>query len=151
MTGAGQVDPYAELGVSRDASRGEIRHAYRQLARRYHPDVNRDPRGPERFATAARAYAILSDPGQRADHDQTRRASPMVSRSPELRHRQAPPRGIVELSPAELRHLADRPLTLTDGHGQVIVLPAGAGPGDRITLLYRHRPVILTIRRQRRT
>ena len=59
MTGGGQVDPYAELGVSRDASSEEIRRAYRQVARRHHPDVNRDPGGPARFAAAARAYEIL--------------------------------------------------------------------------------------------
>ena len=66
MTGGGQVDPYAELGVSRDASSEEIRRAYRRVARRHHPDVNRDPGGPDRFAAAARAYEILSDPAARA-------------------------------------------------------------------------------------
>jgi curved DNA-binding protein CbpA len=149
MTGGGQVDPYAELGVSRDASSEELRRAYRQLARRYHPDVNRDPGGPERFAAAARAYATLSDPGQRADHDQTRRPPPTASRSSSLGR--TPQRGVIELSPAELRHLVHRPLTLTDSHGQMIVLPAGLGPGDQITLPYRHHPVILTIQPQRKT
>ena len=66
MTGGAQVDPYAELAVARDASTEEIRRAYRQAARRRHPDVNRDPGGPERFAAAARAYEILSDPAARA-------------------------------------------------------------------------------------
>ena len=69
MTGGGQVDPYAELGVSRDASSEEIRRAYRQVARRHHPDVNGNPGGPERFAAAARAYEILSDPAARARYD----------------------------------------------------------------------------------
>jgi hypothetical protein len=54
MTGGGQVDPHAEMGASRDASSEVIRRAYRQIARRHHPDVNRDAGGPERFAAAAR-------------------------------------------------------------------------------------------------
>jgi hypothetical protein len=58
------------------------------------------------------------------------------------------PRGILELSRNETRHLARRPLTLTDGHGWTIVLPAGSGPGDEITMHDRDRPVVLTIQRQ---
>jgi curved DNA-binding protein CbpA len=69
MTGGGQVDPYAELGVSRDASSQDIRRAYRHVARRNHPDVNHDPGGPERFAAAALAYEILSNPAARARYD----------------------------------------------------------------------------------
>jgi len=149
MTGGGPVDPYAALGVSRDASGEEIRRAYRQIARRCHPDVNRAPGGAEQFAAAARAYALLSDPGQRADYDRIRRPPPATSRSPVFP--QTPARGIVELSHAELWHLADRPLTLIDSHGELILLPAGVGPGDQITLLYRHRPVTLTIRPQRKS
>jgi curved DNA-binding protein CbpA len=148
MTGGGQVDPYAALGVSQDASSEEIRRAYRQIARRCHPDVNRDPGGPERFAAAARAYALLSDRGQRAAYDQTRRPPSTRSRVPVFPRA---PRGVVELSPAELRHLAYGPLTLTDTHGHRIVLPAGVGPGDQITLLYRHHPVTLTIQAQRKS
>ena len=69
MTGGGQVGRYAELGVSRDASSEEIRSAYRQAARREHPDVNPDRGGPERFAAAVRAYEILSDPMPCARYD----------------------------------------------------------------------------------
>jgi len=143
MTGGGPVDLYAELGVSRDASSEEIRRAYREIARRHHPDVNGDPGGAQRFAAAAHAYAILSDPRQRADYDHIRRPRPTTARSPVFPR--TLPRGVVELSPAELRHLAYRPLTITDSHGRTIVLPSGAGPGDQIILLYRHQPVILTI------
>ena len=146
MTGGGEADLYAELGVSQDASSEEIRRAYRAVARRHHPDVNREPGGPARFAAAARAYAILSDPRQRADYDQTRRPSPTTSRLPVFPR--TPAHGVLELSPAELRHLAYRSLTLTDSRGQMIVLPAGVGPGDQITLLHHHRPVTLTIQLQ---
>lgn len=148
MTGGGQADPYAELGVSHNASSEEIRRAYRRIARRSHPDVNRDPGGAEQFAAAARAYAILGDPRQRADYDHSRRPPPTTSRSPGLPRTR---RGVIELSPDELRHLAYRPLTLTDSRGQLIVLPAGVGPGDQITLLYQHQPVTLTIQPQRKT
>ena len=55
MTGGGQVDYYAVLGVARNASAAEIRRAYRRVARRHHPDLNRDPGGAERVAAAARA------------------------------------------------------------------------------------------------
>jgi len=66
MTGGGPVEPYVELGAPRDALSVEIRCAYRQAARRHHPDVKRDPGRPERFVAAARAYEILSDPAARA-------------------------------------------------------------------------------------
>jgi DnaJ-class molecular chaperone len=69
MTGGGQVGPYVELDVSRDVSRVESRRAYRQVARRHHPDVKQDPGGPERFAAAARAFEMLSDPAARARYE----------------------------------------------------------------------------------
>jgi molecular chaperone DnaJ len=65
-------DPYATLGVSRDASADEIRSAYRRLARQYHPDVNPDnPEAEEKFKEASAAYAVLSDDEKRARFDQT--------------------------------------------------------------------------------
>jgi hypothetical protein len=54
-------------------------------------------------------------------------------------------RGILELSPSEGWHLARHPLTLRDGHGRLIVLPAGTGHGEEIILSYYGRPVILTV------
>jgi len=150
----GDVDHYALLGVRIDASAPEIRRAYRRLARQHHPDLNPRPDGPERFAELARAYAVLNDPSQRAHYDQTllRPAlarPPTVSRSPVVGRTVR--RGTLELSPNEARHLARHPLTLNDGNGRRIVLPAGAGPGDEITLLYAGRPVVLTVQLQRKT
>jgi curved DNA-binding protein len=75
MTGGGQVDPYADLGVSRDASIEAICHASPQVASRHHPNVNRNPGGPERFAAAARAYEILSDPAARTRSPSSTRTS----------------------------------------------------------------------------
>lgn len=65
------TDPYAVLGVSRDASPDEIKSAYRKLARRYHPDVNPDdPTAEDKFKEIGEAYSILSDPDRKARFDQ---------------------------------------------------------------------------------
>ncbi|QKV96411.1 J domain-containing protein [Streptomyces sp. NA02950] len=62
-------DFYDVLGVSRGAGADEIQQAYRNLARKHHPDVNRDPRAEERFKELNEAYSVLSDPGTRARYD----------------------------------------------------------------------------------
>ena len=62
-------DPYAMLGVTRDADAETIKKAYRRLARQLHPDVNPDPETQERFKEVSRAYEILSDPQKRAAYD----------------------------------------------------------------------------------
>ncbi len=63
-------DHYATLGVPPDASSEEIKRAYRQLARQYHPDANsHDPSAEERFKEITRAYEILSDPQKRRTYD----------------------------------------------------------------------------------
>jgi curved DNA-binding protein len=55
--------------VGRSASQDEIQHAYRKLARQYHPDVNKDPSAEERFKEISEAYDVLSDPDQRRRYD----------------------------------------------------------------------------------
>ncbi|MCU1452436.1 MAG: heat shock protein DnaJ protein, partial [Acidimicrobiales bacterium] len=62
-------DFYETLGVPRDASPQDIQRAYRQLARTYHPDVNKDPGADARFKDVAEAYDVLSDPEQRKRYD----------------------------------------------------------------------------------
>ncbi|MFF2700953.1 DnaJ C-terminal domain-containing protein [Streptomyces cyaneofuscatus] len=62
-------DFYEVLGVSRTASQDEIQQAYRKLARRHHPDVNKDPSAEERFKDLNEAYSVLSDPKTRARYD----------------------------------------------------------------------------------
>ena len=62
-------DFYEVLGVPRTADRDEIQRAYRTLARRHHPDVNKDPQAEERFKEINEAFSVLSDPKQRARYD----------------------------------------------------------------------------------
>jgi curved DNA-binding protein len=65
----GAGDYYEVLGVSRDASQDDIRAAYRRLARRYHPDVNKEPGAEDRFKEISEAHEVLRDPEQRARYD----------------------------------------------------------------------------------
>ncbi len=62
-------DYYEVLGVSRDSSREEIKRAYRRLAKKYHPDLNKDGGSTDRFKEVAEAYEVLSDPQKRAQYD----------------------------------------------------------------------------------
>lgn len=62
-------DYYEVLGVPRTADAAEIQQAFRTLARRYHPDVNRDPAAEERFKQINEAYSVLSDPDTRSRYD----------------------------------------------------------------------------------
>lgn len=62
-------DFYEALGVSRTASQEEIQRAYRTLARKYHPDVNKDPGAEDWFKEVSEAYDVLSDPETRRRYD----------------------------------------------------------------------------------
>ena len=61
---------YDTLDVSQDASADEIKKAYRRLARKYHPDVNKDAGAEEKFKEINAAYEILSDEQKRRQYDQ---------------------------------------------------------------------------------
>jgi curved DNA-binding protein len=62
-------DYYDALGVPRDASQEDIRAAHRRLARRYHPDVNKEPDAEDRFKEISEAYEVLRDPEKRERYD----------------------------------------------------------------------------------
>jgi molecular chaperone DnaJ len=62
-------DYYQILNVSRDASKEDIKQAFRRLARKYHPDVNKEEGAEERFKEINRAYEVLSDPETKARYD----------------------------------------------------------------------------------
>lgn len=62
-------DYYRTLGLERDASQEDVKRAYRRLARKFHPDVSKEPDAEERFKEVNEAYEVLKDPEKRAAYD----------------------------------------------------------------------------------
>jgi len=63
-------DYYKTLGVAKDASEKDIKSSYRKLARKYHPDVNKEPGSQDRFKDINEAYAVLNDADKRKKYDE---------------------------------------------------------------------------------
>lgn len=82
-------DPYQVLGVARTASADEIRKAFRSLALRFHPDRNKSPQAPARFAEISEAYEILRYPETRKAYDL--KAAQQRQQKTEQAQTQAPP------------------------------------------------------------
>jgi curved DNA-binding protein len=62
-------DYYKIMGLKRDASQDDIKRAHRKLARKYHPDVSKEPDAEAKFKEAGEAYEVLKDPEKRAAYD----------------------------------------------------------------------------------
>ena len=62
-------DYYAVLGIDRNATQDDVRKAYRNLAKKYHPDVNKSPGSEERYKEINEAYEVLKDPDKRQRYD----------------------------------------------------------------------------------
>src|SRR6184192_4649430 len=71
-----QRDLYDVLGVADDATAGDIKAVYRQLARTFHPDVNSEPDAVEHFREITEAYVVLSDRELRERYDRQRARRP---------------------------------------------------------------------------
>ncbi|MDI1352530.1 MAG: DnaJ C-terminal domain-containing protein [bacterium] len=63
-------DYYKIMGVAQNASEKDIKTAYRKLARKYHPDLNKEANAEEHFKEMGEAYEVLKDPAKRAEYDQ---------------------------------------------------------------------------------
>src|SRR4051812_34584893 len=83
-------DLYKVLGILREASQDDIRKAYRNLVRQYHPDANpKDPKAEERFKEVQQAYEVLSNEEKRQEYDKQFYTSSRASRSGRPRTRGA--------------------------------------------------------------
>lgn len=69
LEAASQYDPYTILGVSRRASQADIKKAYKNLAREWHPDKNKDPKAEDMFIKVSKSYEILSNEERRSNFD----------------------------------------------------------------------------------
>ena len=63
-------DYYEVLGLKKDATDAEIKSAFRKMAKKYHPDLNKEPDAADKFKECQEAYEVLSDPSKRKTYDQ---------------------------------------------------------------------------------
>lgn len=81
MASMNDKDYYAILGVEHDADDAAIRKAFQKLARKYHPDINKEPGAEEKFKEISEAYAVLSDPDKRRRYDAMQSGNPFAGAS----------------------------------------------------------------------
>ena len=77
-------NPYEVLGVAKGAAAGDVKSAFRKLAKKYHPDQSKEPKAKERFAEANQAYEILGDDKKRAAFDRGEIDAEGKPRAPDL-------------------------------------------------------------------
>jgi molecular chaperone DnaJ len=147
-------DYYVVLGVSKDASEAEIKRAFRELARKHHPDVNPDD-GGERFREINEAYAVLSDKDTRSRYDRWGHAddsaggfSAVVDVAQEIindvfrrrrtKHKGKDVRYTLEVSFEESIFGASKTITIPDGEGKTkdftVVISPGLKPNTVKTM-----------------
>ena len=63
-------DYYEVLGLTKGASKEEIKKAYRKLSKQYHPDINKEANAVDKFKEISEAYEVLSDDQKKAQYDQ---------------------------------------------------------------------------------
>src|SRR3990167_6141241 len=63
------ADYYNILGVSKNASQQEIKKAYKDLAKKYHPDISKEPNAEEKFKEVQQAYSVLGNEQKRSNYD----------------------------------------------------------------------------------
>jgi len=81
---------YKVLRINKGASDAEIRKAYRDMAKRYHPDLNKDPDAKKKFMEANEAYEMLIDRRKRYSYDVRRKARSKMSRSHTRKYAEEP-------------------------------------------------------------
>lgn len=79
MSAMNDKDYYKILGVEHDATDEQIGKAFQKLARKYHPDVNKEPDAEEKFKEVSEAYAVLKDPDKRRRYDAMRSGNPFAA------------------------------------------------------------------------
>jgi molecular chaperone DnaJ len=141
-------DYYSVLGLTKEASEADIKRAFRELARKHHPDVN--PAGGEAFREINEAYAVLSDRDSRARYDRWGHGgddgggfSAVVDAAQEminevLRRRRHKQKGVdlrytLEITFEEAAFGVEKPIRIPDGKGGLrdltIIVPAGSKDG----------------------
>ncbi|MBI2372765.1 MAG: DnaJ domain-containing protein [Deltaproteobacteria bacterium] len=111
------VDYYAELGVERTAPQDEVQRAYRKLARKYHPDINKEPGAEDKFKKVAEAYEVLKDPEKRKKYDRFGAAWKSASERPPPGPGRARPRQSAENIDFDVTNIEDLLRNFERGRG----------------------------------